>query len=455
MLKNMINNWIARIRNSSFIKSVLTLSAGVVVSQAIALFTTPIISRIYDPQVIGDFSLVLSNSTIIGTVICMGLIPAIMLPPEEDQAKGVCRLILKLIVGGATVLLLAALALSGVWRMFSVNMDYREACVLLWALVVLENTSSLCYSYVNRQKMYKVLFWNPSLGTVSNAVFSITLGLVGWGLRGYMLANLLSKALIIVHMLRHANPFRGRVQCTSWGLLKKYKDFPLVMLPSNLVGTLSSQLPIQMLSWFWGNAVLGSYSMCMTILKLPARFLAAPVNSVFYREASERANRGENIGEFAFSLIKANIKLAVIPFFLLIVLGRPLFSIVLGEKWADAGDFASVMSIQVLLNFCTSCLSGKFVIIGKKKTILMLNIIVMLSNVGVFLISHFAGLTAFGAIVAFSLMGGLMTILDMSVFMKQTGISLCRFYRFVLLYLLLPVAVGIMLRLGLQFFVLA
>lgn len=49
MIKDAINRWINRIQNSSFIKSVLTLSAGVVVSQAIALFTSPIISRIYDP----------------------------------------------------------------------------------------------------------------------------------------------------------------------------------------------------------------------------------------------------------------------------------------------------------------------------------------------------------------------------------------------------------------------
>lgn len=103
MIKDAINRWINRIQNSSFIKSVLTLSAGVVVSQAIALFTSPIISRIYDPQVVGDFSLILSNSTIIGTIICMGFLSAIMLPPEDEQAKGLCRLLMKLILGGSTL----------------------------------------------------------------------------------------------------------------------------------------------------------------------------------------------------------------------------------------------------------------------------------------------------------------------------------------------------------------
>lgn len=454
MIKDAINRWIKRIQNSSFIKSVLTLSAGVVVSQAIALFTSPIISRIYDPQVVGDFSLILSNSTIIGTIICMGFLSAIMLPPEDEQAKGLCRLLMKLILGGSTLLLLLAFALSPRWQMFSVNMDYRLACMVLWAMIVLENTSSLCYGYVNRQKLYKVLFWNPSLGTVSNAVFSITLGLCGWGLKGYALANLLSKLLIILHMLRHANPFRGKIACRSWELMKQYRDFPLVLLPSNLVGTLSTQMPVQLLSRFWGSAVLGSYSMCLNILNLPAKFLAVPVNRVFYREATERANRGENIGEFSFSLIQANIKLAVIPFFVLIALGRPLFTLVFGAKWADAGDFASVMAIQVLLDFCASCLSGKFVIIGRKKTILMINVLVLISNTAVFLIGHLAGLSALSVMIAFSITGGLMTIIDMTIFMKQTGVSLRRFYRFVFVYMLLPIVVAVMLRVGLQYMVL-
>jgi len=48
-LENAINYFINKNKNNHFIKNFLALSAGVVVSQTVALGTTPIISRIYDP----------------------------------------------------------------------------------------------------------------------------------------------------------------------------------------------------------------------------------------------------------------------------------------------------------------------------------------------------------------------------------------------------------------------
>ena len=89
-------------------------------------------------------------------------------------------------------------------------------------------------------------------------------------------------------------------------------------------------------------------------------------------------------------------------------------------------------------------------IIGRKKTILMINILVLISNTAVFLIGHLAGLSALSVMIAFSATGGLMTIIDMTIFMKQTGVSLTRFFRFVFIYLLLPVLAGIAIRIGLQ-----
>ncbi len=450
MINKFIKKWITKIRNSNFVKSVLTLSAGVIMSQAIALLVTPIVSRIYSPEVLGDYTVITSNSTIIGAVICMGLMSSIMLPKDNDEAKGLCRLLTKLVTGGATILLAIALAISGVWKMFSVGVPYSIACGMLWASVVLGNIGTLCYGYVNRQKMYKVLFWNPSLGTVSCAIVRIVVGLLGGGLWGYMGGSLIANVVVIVHMLHYANPFRGKIGYKSRNLLYKYRDFPMVMLPSDLIGTVSAQLPVLLLGRFWGSFVLGSYSMCMTILKLPAKVLASPVNQVFYREATERINRGENIGEFAFSLVRANVKLALIPIFAVVLLGRPLFAIVLGQEWAEAGAIASIMSFYVLLTFCTSCLNGKFVIIGQKKTILTLNVFVLLSNAAVFCLGHLLNLSAMSVIMLFSVVGGLMSLIDLLVFMKKTNVSVVRFLMFAVQYLVLPLILGFVLQAPLQ-----
>ena len=443
MIQTWIKKWIARIQNSTFIKSVLTLSAGVVVSQAIALLVTPVVSRLYTPEIMGESTIIVSNSAIIGTLLSIGLMTAIMLPEDDAEAKGLCRLMTKIIVIGSTLLYVLAMLIAGEWKLFSVSIGYGWACAMLWATVVLNNLVNICYGYVNRQKMYGVLFWNPTLGTASCAVIRILLGLMGCGLWGHMGGMLASEVIILIHMLRHANPFRGRIEHSSRSLLVKYKDFPCVLLPSDLVGKVSSELPTLLFDRFWGSFALGSYSMCMTILKLPTKFLAAPVNRVFYREATERVNRGENIGEFAFSLVKANTKIALIPIMMVVIWGRWLFAFVLGPEWADAGDYASIMSFYVLLAFCASCLSGKFVIIGQKKTILWINVVVLITNAIVFVVSHWLNFTAPVTIMLFSVVGGLVSLMDLTIFMKQTRVSLSRFFMFSFQYLLIPMVVGI------------
>lgn len=437
-----------RVRNSSFIKSIFTLSAGVVISQSVALLTTPIISRIYTPEVLGDFSLITSNATILGVFVCLGLLTAIMIPKEDDESKGLCRLITLSIIGISTILLIVALAVSGKWRIFSVDLDYRIACIILWIYVILTNIVNVVYAYVNRQKMYKVLFWNPTIGTVTNATVSIVLGLLGCGLWGYTCGNLLAMGFTIVHMLRYVNPFKGKLDSkySAMRMLKKHKDFPLYQLPANFVGTISQQLPIQLINKYFGSAILGAYSMCLTILGIPSRFLSAPVNRVYYQEASHRYNSGEEIGEFSYKILETNIRIAIVPISILIVFGRPLFTFVLGEQWTQAGNFAAILGIYQLVLFCSSCLSGGFVIIGKQRINLFLSIINIVVNIFSFVIGNYMFKDIFKVLAIYSLMGTASNLFSNGLFFVKTGVNIAKYLRFVLFYIVFPTLASLALR---------
>lgn len=443
---------IIQIKESLFIKSILTLSAGVVVSQVIALGTIPIISRIYDPEILGDFSIITSNTSIISVVVCLGLMTAIMIPKENDEAKNLCRLLAMTIVGLSTVLLVVVITISNVWQMFSVNLDYKIACLIIYVLIVLSNISSVCYAYVNRQKMYKVLFWNPTLGTVTNAVVSIGLGLLHCGLWGYALGNILAVAVVIVHMLLRANPFslEREKRVSSFVTLRKYKVFPLYQLPANLIGAVSQQLPVLLIKKFFGSAILGSYVMCLTILGLPSKLLAAPINNVYFREATERYNNGQNIGEFSFRILVTNIKIAIIPICILATFGEQLFSFVLGERWLQAGSFASILCIYQLVLFCSSCLSGRFVIIGRQK----LNLYFSIASICLNLIVFGMGFYVFGDIcrvlIFFVIAGTLFELTNIGMFLYLTGFKYSSFLKFVCLYIAIPSTIALLIKIGLE-----
>ena len=83
---------------------------------------------------------------------------------------------------------------------------------------------------------------------------------------------------------------------------------------------------------YYSSAALGMYSMALKVLSLPTSLLATPVNRVYFQEASQRYNRGEDIGEFSFKILKANIKIAIIPISILIIFGEWIFALFLVEQ---------------------------------------------------------------------------------------------------------------------------
>ena len=357
-----------RIRGNGFLKSVLTLSSGVVVGQAINFFGMPIVGRLYTPAAMGDYTVITTNAGVISSVACLGMMTVFLLPERDEEARGLSRLVM------FSTLLLTTLAVFGLWfihpywRIFSTEeTPYLLALAVLWLYIVCNTMSNICTAYVNRSKLYRVLFWNPVLYGGVNVVLSILFGVLDWGFLGYTFATILAFGANIVHLLLHGNPF-GKVHstdCQPLPLLRAYRRFPIYQMPANLISSLGAQIPVQLMERFYSSAALGMYSMALKILSLPVTLLAAPVNRVYFQEASQRYNRGEDIGEFSFNILKANIKLAIVPISLLIVFGEWIFALFLGEQWREAGTYAAIISIYQLMQFCSSCLSGDYVIIGK------------------------------------------------------------------------------------------
>lgn len=450
-IKHLASELRDKVRNNSFVKSVMTLSAGVLVSQVITFVSLPFISRIYGPGILGDYSFLVSNAAILGVLVCLGLMSAIMIPKEDNEAKGLCRLTVLAVILLSTLLLAVALLLSGTLQLFTVNLNYKVACLLLWLYIVLTNISAVCYAYTNRLKLYKVLFWNPVIGVCADLAVSILLGLLGCGLWGYLFGKLLSALLTTLYMLRYANPFSGKTDdsYSMLNLLRKHKKFPLYQCPANIVDTLAQQLPVQLVKRLFGSAILGSYSMCMGILGIPVRFLSSPVNRVYYQEAASRYNAGEPIGEFSYKILTANIKTAIIPIALLMIFGEPLFVFFLGAQWEQAGSFAAILGLYQLVVFCSTCLSGNFVIIGKQKLNLFFSVLGIVLNLLAFGIGFFAFGNVYHVLVLFALAGTLYKLADIGLFLYYTGIRFGRFLRFVLFYIACPVAASLLVRFGL------
>ena len=98
-----------KIKSTSFLKSVFTLSSGVVIAQIINFIGMPFMGRIYSPAAIGDYQVIIANSTVISSVAALGLMTAFMIPKEDEESKGLCKLLTK------STLLISSAAIFALW----------------------------------------------------------------------------------------------------------------------------------------------------------------------------------------------------------------------------------------------------------------------------------------------------------------------------------------------------
>lgn len=452
-LSDVFYQLVHKIKSTSFLKSVFTLSSGVVIAQAVNYLGMPIIGRIYSPAAMGDYQLVVSNSAVISSVAVLGLMTALMIPKEDEESQALCKLLTLSTVVISSLIIFAAWLLRDYYKIFHPEeITYSRALFTLWVYINTYTLNNTCYAYVNRKRMYRVMFWNPVIGACINIGVGIILGLLGMGFLGYTLAHILGYIVNTVHLMIHANPF-VKSQSKDYGIfktLKKYKRFPIYQMPANLVANLGNQLPVQTMEILFGASALGMYSMALRILNIPAMLLATPVNRVFYQEATQRYNRGEDIGHFAYRILETNIKIAIVPISVLMIFGRQIFRIFLGQQWIAAGDYAAIMGIYQLLLFCDHCLSGNYTIIGKNSWNLFFAFVTLLLNVGLFVICKFVFQVT--PITYTFLLAICMTLKSIAVeacFFLYLKFPVKRYIRLVLLYIMIPALSSLVIRIAL------
>lgn len=450
-MKTIFHKLYSRVTSSGFLKSVLTLSSGVVVGQIINFLGMPAVGRIYTPAAMGDYALITANSAIIGAFVCLGMMTSFMLPRENEEARGLSKLVTVSTVLLTTLVISILWACSGFFRIFHTEeISYGVSLSVLWLYIIFNTVSNICYAYVNRQRLYRVMFWNPIIAAAVNVVAGIVFGLLGWGFLGYTAAHILSFAVNILHLVIYANPF-AKVKKPEYRmvpLLKSYRRFPIFQMPANLISNMSSQLPVNIIESLYSAAELGLYSMAMRILTLPSTLLATPINRVFFQEASARHSRGENIGEFCYKILATNIKLAIIPIVILIVLGEPIFAIFLGEQWREAGAYAAILGVYQMMLFCTTCLSGDFVIIKKNHWNLISSVASLVVCISLYCVCRFAiRVSILEYLAMLSILMSLKIIVAQCALFVHLKFDLKEYLFLVLRWILLPCGVAFIITL--------
>jgi O-antigen/teichoic acid export membrane protein len=383
-LKN--HNNIMLNRSSNFSSNVLKLITGSVFAQSLGIIVAPIVTRLFLPEAFGIAAIFISITSIIGSIACLRYELSIMLPESDEDATNLLAVCL------CSVLIVAAISSASIWV-------YKYEIVHLLNAPELEKYFWLIPFMVSIGGIYMSLnLWNSRakrFGQVSiiNVISSTVTqsSKLGFGFSGYcdggalIVATVLGRffsTLILIAKIWHQDCrlFKAGIRWKKMiSGLKKYKKFPLFSTWSVLLNSASHQLPFWILAFYFSPKVVGFFAFAKTVVSLPMDIAGQAVAQVFFQKASEVHNHDGKLPILVEKVFEKLVSIGLYPILMLILIGKDVFTVLFGERWAEAGVYVQLLGPMVFFRFISSPISTLSSVLEKQGFGLIVNILLFVS----------------------------------------------------------------------------
>jgi lipopolysaccharide exporter len=377
-----------------FVSDVLKLVSGTVVAQIVSLLAAPLLTRLFAPAAFGVVTLFVSISAIFGTVVCLRYDRSIIVPEADIEGFGlvVGSLLCTFLVTGISAV---ALWLAGPWLLRVLDAPDLHGCLWLVPVnVFILGILAAHNSWDTRKRRFGWITIAQVASSLAYVLIAITAGLLGrasgWFLIvGTAAGTAISAMLLCVQVWYECRPLLRQV---SWQrvvqVLRRYHRFPKYSTGAALLNSISWELPTFFLSGFFSSVVVGQYALGNRLIRIPMSFLGINVSRVFSQRAAEAKYQG-TLAPLVESTFRALVRLGLFPFLLLALTGRPLFSFVFGERWADAGTYSAILSLWAFFWFVSGPLASVLDILEEQALDLRINGIILVTRVISLLIGGF------------------------------------------------------------------
>jgi len=399
-----------RIARSSFVRNVVLLMSGTAAAQAISLAAAPLLTRLYAPGVFGEFSIFLALAAIVGSVGTLRYDQAVMLPESGRAAAGLFGLSLIAVAGMTTAAAVICIALA-VWRSGFPELSLTQATLALVPVVVLITGLSQTFNcWLTRQKRFHQVSIAQVLAGLTTNGIQLAAGVGACGIVGLLsgaLLGSLSGALVMgAQSAAAAWPtIREAVRWTRLrALARQYSDFPAYSAPQVGLNTVSQNVPVLLLGWYYGPIVAACYFLATRCLQFPMNLVLNAFRQAFFQKASEADRAGEDMERLLVQATGVLLGLAAIPALTLFVAAPALFAFVFGAEWQSAGEYARWLVCWLVLGFANSPAVVFGQVFRRQRWILTWDIGLLISRT-LALVLGGTWLSALGTIVLYSFTG--------------------------------------------------
>jgi O-antigen/teichoic acid export membrane protein len=403
----------ALLTGSKYAKNILTLMTGTVASQAIPIVASPVLSRLYDPKEFGLLALYMSI-TMTASITATGRYEqAIVLPEKEDDSLNL--VLLALVLSG-----MFSLTLFGVvcfWAMPVLNFYHQSAFTTFAYLVPISiftlSVYQAFYYWFNRNGSYKILTNSKIIASLAVTLLQLLLYRLGNNglVLGYIVGQFVATLFLILCFIRDIKSSNIQLAINQSKILvqaRRYAKFPQYLLVGHTLNSLSGNMPVFLLSTFFGAGASGLYSLTSRVIVTPMLLIGIATSDVFRERASKDFARTGRCDAIFVKTFKLLLAISVVPSIVFFFVAPSLFPFLFGQKWVLAGHYAQLLTPMFFFHFITIPLCSMFIIAEKQEMDLLWQIVrAILSVTSVFVGYHYFHSDTM-AILLFSLSFGLL-----------------------------------------------
>lgn len=327
-------------KSNGFIKHFFQLGFGTLISMMIGVFATPVITRIVEPAIYGQFSLINSYASIGMAILTLGLDQALMryyYMKEDMNYKKRCFHIcfaLPLIIAIVTCLSLSliCLILNDVDTDFSALIGYISVIAIA---MLLDKYSFILLRLQYKTKLYSALNVLKKLVYLALSMFGL-LVIKNYYLQVLIVALAVSNlaGFIIVYIKEHKFYVRVPVKKDKDINIKVMVKYGFPLMISTSVMTLFHALDRFCLNFFCDYSTIGVYASAQTLVHVFS-LIQTSFNTIWAPTAIQHYERDNNDTSY-YKRMNDIITVVMFAFGATILAFKDVFVLLLGESYREA-----------------------------------------------------------------------------------------------------------------------
>lgn len=373
---------IPSLRKGSFAWNLSFASGKSVVTILAQLVFTPIIVKLYAPEDYGAFGFLMATSTMLLQLATLQYDKALFLAREERDIGSLRALSNLLPLLFAIVITVVLLFFRDPLLELGRVQHIGNGIFLVPLLMVVGAWSQTSQRMVQVRYRYKEGFLYGSTMVVGAKLLAIAHGVwLGGHYLGLAIAELFNRVmqqvvndrLILKDLRERWDQHRNLAALRA--AMRRHIGFPKYELPSVVLGTISSQLPLFWIPRAHGLGELGQYALASSLLEMPMRLFGYSLSGTFYQKAAVtyREQGGRALARITYRMMAAVGAAAVLPLLVIALAAEPLFAWLFGPEWAMAGKLSAYLSMFYFARLLVEPISSVLRVIGRQRSYLRLH----------------------------------------------------------------------------------